>query len=175
MSFENASANHAHTHTICSAVVDVTVGFLMQVDKLVQLLESPIFIRECHPFCQKRRKYMYRPMNPTVPYIPFVFLDLRLQLLEPTDPQHPFLLKSLYGILMLLPQSVAFKILRDRLESVSSLTVGMGVHSQDRSSPKGGKKASEEYAALLSHFEMVQASHAEARRQALKTKSLLAE
>jgi vacuole morphology and inheritance protein 14 len=101
--------------------------------------------------------------------------DLRLQLLEPTDPQHPFLLKSLYGILMLLPQSVAFKILRDRLESVSSLTVGMGVHSQDRSSTKGGKKASEEYAALLSHFEMVQASHAEARRQALKTKSLLAE
>lgn len=28
-----------------SADVDITVGFLMQIDKLVQLIESPIFIR----------------------------------------------------------------------------------------------------------------------------------
>ena len=27
------------------ALVDVTVGFLMQADKLVQLLESPIFLQ----------------------------------------------------------------------------------------------------------------------------------
>ena len=101
-----------------------------------------------------------------------IFIHLRLQLLEPTDPQHPYLLKSLYGILMLLPQSVAFKILRDRLESVSSLTVGMGAHSGERSGGKSSKKASEEYAALLSHFEMVQAAHAEARRQVLKGESL---
>jgi vacuole morphology and inheritance protein 14 len=52
------------------ADVDVTVGFLMQVDKLVQLLESPIFIH------------------------------LRLQLLEVTAPRHYDLLKSLYGLLM---------------------------------------------------------------------------
>lgn len=45
-----------------------------QVDKLVQLLESPIF------------------------------LHLRLQLLDVDSPSYPALLKSLYGILMLLPQ-----------------------------------------------------------------------
>ena len=42
-------------------------GFLMQVDKLVQLLESPIFVL------------------------------LRLQLLDQAAPFHPALLKSLYG------------------------------------------------------------------------------
>lgn len=58
---------------------DTRFGFsfwccLRQVDKLVQLLESPIFLR------------------------------LRLQLLDVDSPSYPALLKSLYGILMLLPQ-----------------------------------------------------------------------
>jgi vacuole morphology and inheritance protein 14 len=52
------------------ADVDVTVGFLLQIDKLVQLLESPIFIH------------------------------LRLQLLEVSSKHHGDLLKSLYGLLM---------------------------------------------------------------------------
>lgn len=56
------------------ADVDVTVGFLMQIDKLVQLLESPIFIH------------------------------LRLQLLEVTTKHHGDLLKSLYGLLMVSTQ-----------------------------------------------------------------------
>jgi len=29
-----------------SADIEVTVGFLMQIDKLVQLIESPVFIRK---------------------------------------------------------------------------------------------------------------------------------
>jgi vacuole morphology and inheritance protein 14 len=58
------------------ADVEVTVGFFLQLDKLVQLLESPIFI------------------------------PLRLQLLEPH--RYPFLLKALYGVLMLLPQVCAW-------------------------------------------------------------------
>lgn len=44
---------------------------------------------------------------------------LRLQLLEPD--RYPFLLKALYGLLMLLPQSSAFATLRNRLSAVSSL------------------------------------------------------
>lgn len=52
------------------ADIDVTVGFLMQADKLVQLLESPIFI------------------------------NLRLQLLEVDAGYHIYLIKSLYGLLM---------------------------------------------------------------------------
>jgi len=73
------------------AEIEVTVSFLMQVDKLVQLVESPIFIH------------------------------LRLQLLEPH--RYPFLLKSLYGLLMLLPQSPAFTSLNIRMESVSTLSM----------------------------------------------------
>ncbi|KAI9472502.1 ARM repeat-containing protein, partial [Coemansia mojavensis] len=65
---------------------DLTVSFLVQLDKLVQLIESP------------------------------VFTFLRLQLLDPA--QHPRLLRTLYGLLMLLPQSSAFAILRNRLSTV---------------------------------------------------------
>eukprot|EP00457_Paulinella_chromatophora_P014154 gb/GEZN01014540.1/.p1 GENE.gb/GEZN01014540.1/~~gb/GEZN01014540.1/.p1 ORF type:complete len:285 (-),score=52.91 gb/GEZN01014540.1/:24-878(-) len=72
------------------ADLDMTVGLLMQLEKLVQLVESPIF------------------------------LHLRLQLLEPH--RYPFLLKGLYGMLMLLPQSPAFSSLRTRLSSVAHLS-----------------------------------------------------
>ncbi|KAM0749868.1 ARM repeat-containing protein [Meredithblackwellia eburnea MCA 4105] len=71
------------------ADLEITVGLLIQVDKLVQLLESP------------------------------VFTSLRLQLLEPE--RYPYLLKAMYGLLMLLPQSSAFATLRNRLNAVSSL------------------------------------------------------
>ncbi|CAN6295950.1 unnamed protein product [Urochloa humidicola] len=66
---------------------DINVKFLVQLDKLIRLLETP------------------------------VFAYLRLQLLEPG--KHTWLLKTLYGLLMLLPQqSAAFKILRTRMKTV---------------------------------------------------------
>ncbi|KAI5481035.1 ARM repeat-containing protein [Pseudohyphozyma bogoriensis] len=71
------------------ADLEITVSLLIQIDKLVQLLESP------------------------------VFTSLRLQLLEPE--KYPYLLKAMYGLLMLLPQSSAFATLRNRLSAVSSL------------------------------------------------------
>ncbi|KAI9503456.1 vacuolar protein 14 C-terminal Fig4p binding-domain-containing protein, partial [Coemansia spiralis] len=64
---------------------DLTVSFLVQLDKLVQLLESP------------------------------VFTPLRLQLL---DASNTLLVRTLYGLLMLLPQSSAFAILRNRLSAI---------------------------------------------------------
>eukprot|EP01126_Amoeba_proteus_P056280 TRINITY_DN7057_c0_g1_i4.p1 TRINITY_DN7057_c0_g1~~TRINITY_DN7057_c0_g1_i4.p1 ORF type:complete len:267 (+),score=44.22 TRINITY_DN7057_c0_g1_i4:434-1234(+) len=70
---------------------EMTVETLVEIDKLVQLLESPIF--------------MY----------------LRLQLLDPE--RYGYLFKSLYGLLMLLPQTSAFETLRNRLNSVASLGV----------------------------------------------------
>jgi len=39
-----------------TADIDASVGFLMQIDKLVQLLESPIFIRILSTLCV----YIYR-------------------------------------------------------------------------------------------------------------------
>ena len=72
----------------------------MQIDKLVQLLESPIFMR------------------------------LRLQLLEVNAPFYPYIMRSLYGLLMLLPQSAAYRTLATRLDTACSLqrnlTAGSG-------------------------------------------------
>lgn len=72
-------------------------GFLMQIDKLVQLLESPVFVH------------------------------LRLQLLDVESPHHAPLLKSCYGLLMLLPQSDAFRSLSDRLTTVCNLRDNLGI------------------------------------------------
>ena len=83
----------------------MTVNMLIQIDKLVQLLESPVFTcrsRATHNDCSL--------MNAT---------DLRLQLLEPE--KYPHLYKCLYGLLMLLPQSSAFAALKNRLNSVSAI------------------------------------------------------
>ncbi|KAG1939112.1 protein VAC14 [Pimephales promelas] len=80
--------NYRHAYDLIQKFGDleVTVDFLMEVDKLVQLIESPIFTY------------------------------LRLQLL---DVEHnPYLIKALYGLLMLLPQSHAFQLLSHRLSCV---------------------------------------------------------
>lgn len=78
------------SRVVCSlGDVDITVNLLVQVDQLVQLLETP------------------------------VFTHLRLQLLDPG--QHPALLKALYGLLMLLPQSSAWATLSARLQCVPVL------------------------------------------------------
>ncbi|KAG4085617.1 ARM repeat-containing protein [Neocallimastix lanati (nom. inval.)] len=89
--------------------LEITVNFLIQVDKLVQLLESP------------------------------VFTYLRLQLLEPE--KYPALFKCLYGLLMFLPQSSAFATLRNRLNSVSSMT-NLMISQGLSSSPLNNKQLS---------------------------------
>jgi len=137
------------------------------VDKLVQLLESPIFIH------------------------------LRLQLLEINTKHHADLLKSLYGLLMLLPQSQAYKTLSDRLVTVSSLQMHVGFanngahagappNAQQPPAPSsvltfGGRKGPPaakgdalaesdrlDYAQLLSRFEQVQEQHTSFRLQVLQ-------
>lgn len=84
---------YQHASSVLQLVVekDIDMRFLFQLDKLVKLLEMPIFSH------------------------------LRLQLLEPG--QYPWLLKTLYGLLMLLPQqSAAFRILKKRLKTVPTYT-----------------------------------------------------
>ncbi|KAL6884580.1 hypothetical protein ACP4OV_010516 [Aristida adscensionis] len=65
---------YSHASSIIQSLgeEDINVKFLVQLDKLIRLLETP------------------------------VFAYLRLQLLEPG--KHTWLLKTLYGLLMLLPQ-----------------------------------------------------------------------
>ncbi|XP_058182359.1 protein VAC14 homolog isoform X2 [Rhododendron vialii] len=80
-----------HASSIIQSMVeeDINVKFLVQLDKLIHLLETPIFAY------------------------------LRLQLLEPG--RYMWLLKALYGLLMLLPQqSKAFRVLKTRLKTVPS-------------------------------------------------------
>nr|CAG8515363.1 5290_t:CDS:10 [Entrophospora candida] len=121
------------------AEIEITVNLLIQVDKLVQLLESP------------------------------VFTYLRLQLLEPD--KYPHLVKCLYGLLMLLPQSSAFASLKNRLTSVSS----MGFLHLMPKSPNDSKKSISKllssrdegirFQDLLTHFKTVQTKHETVRKQ----------
>ncbi|RPB25734.1 ARM repeat-containing protein [Terfezia boudieri ATCC MYA-4762] len=128
------------------ADLDITVNMLIQVDKLVQLLESP------------------------------VFTYLRLQLLEPE--KYPFLYKSLYGLLMLLPQSSAFGLLKNRLNSVSPIgylhIVPRGGNTQATNAPTQsyerptrvkGRAEDIKWMELLDKFRAVQER---ARRQTLQ-------
>lgn len=78
---------------------------LVQIDKLVQLIESPVFT------C------MFRLPQSSLAILSLL-VDIRLQLLEPE--RYPHLFKCLYGLLMLLPQSSAFVSLRNRLNAVNS-------------------------------------------------------
>jgi vacuole morphology and inheritance protein 14 len=133
------------------AAVDMTVSHLMQVDKLIQLLESPIFIH------------------------------LRLQLLEEPTAGGPTLplLKSLYGILMLLPQSTAFTSLKTRLESVAPLVLlvkGLSAPGESKSKTNASSGPAVEQDVLpelLTHFEHIQSKHVARRRRQQKSASLL--
>lgn len=116
------------------AQVDITVGFLMQVDKLVQLLESPIFIQ------------------------------LRLQLLEVSASDHSLLMKSLYGLLMLLPQSTAFVTLSTRLATIATLQQTANGFDNADASDKGPKIEKND---LLASFQHVQSMHLKARQSVL--------
>lgn len=87
------TSNYELAFSIIKELSELEINFqlLTQLDILVQLLESPIFVK------------------------------LRLQLLEPE--RNPFLYKTLYGLLMILPQSSTFTSLKNRLSSVSNISI----------------------------------------------------
>uniref|UniRef100_A0A8B9TRN5 Protein VAC14 homolog n=1 Tax=Anas platyrhynchos TaxID=8839 RepID=A0A8B9TRN5_ANAPL len=128
--------NYKHAYDLIQKFGDleVTVDFLTEVDKLVQLIECPIFTY------------------------------LRLQLLDVKN--NPYLIKALYGLLMLLPQSSAFQLLSHRLQCVPNPEL---MQSADGSRASAGSKRSSasniDYTELLQHFDKVQHKHLEARHQ----------
>uniref|UniRef100_A0A669R081 Protein VAC14 homolog n=1 Tax=Phasianus colchicus TaxID=9054 RepID=A0A669R081_PHACC len=117
--------NYKHAYDLIQKFGDleVTVDFLTEVDKLVQLIECPIFTY------------------------------LRLQLLDVKN--NPYLIKALYGLLMLLPQSSAFQLLSHRLQCVPNPEL---MQSAPASSTI-------DYTELLQHFDKVQSKHLEVRHQ----------
>ena len=135
--------------------IQVTVGLLMQVDKLVQLFESPIF------------------------------LVTRMHLLEPSRLDSSSLLRTLYGLLMILPQGTAFTTLKERLGGVVSLHNGEGRYEsvnenekttrQQKSRPTSGKSSTRAF-----NVDTQFAIYADRQRaikkvwsQSLKTRSLI--
>jgi len=128
------------------AEVEISVGLLMQLDKLIQLIESPVYIH------------------------------LRLQLLEVDMPQHSSLLKALYGLLMLLPQSTAFRTLNNRLSTVSNLRDNLGAVSSDKKEIDAARKALSgtaiDHAVLLAEFDRVTKMHAQIRLKLVQSLSL---
>ena len=83
-----------------------------------------------------------------------IFVSLRLQLLEVDQPFHPNLLKSLYGVLMLLPQSTAFRTLNDRLATVCNLRDNLAA-AQRKDKEKKALPQSNDFESLLEHFDKV--------------------
>uniref|UniRef100_A0A6I8SZB3 Protein VAC14 homolog n=1 Tax=Xenopus tropicalis TaxID=8364 RepID=A0A6I8SZB3_XENTR len=128
--------NYQHAYHLIQKFGDleVTVDFLTEVDKLVQLIECPIFTY------------------------------LRLQLLDVEN--HPYLIRALYGLLMLLPQSSAFQLLSHRLQCVPNPQLMRPGNKQPESS-RASKEAPARIddAELLQHFEKVQKKHLEIRHQ----------
>eukprot|EP01029_Cantina_marsupialis_P026747 TRINITY_DN726706_c0_g1_i1.p1 TRINITY_DN726706_c0_g1~~TRINITY_DN726706_c0_g1_i1.p1 ORF type:complete len:744 (+),score=161.86 TRINITY_DN726706_c0_g1_i1:251-2233(+) len=103
----------AQAYELCSqlisrhfATMTITIAMLVELDKLIHLLESPMFLHvrlslmSCH-----------NEPNPLK----------RKQMLQ----QQQFLLNTLYGILMCIPQSDSFHVLNTRLQSVSALHSSM--------------------------------------------------
>ncbi|KAA6422218.1 MAG: VAC14 protein [Trebouxia sp. A1-2] len=120
---------YSHACDVITAYSHLPMGVevLVQIDRLVQLLETPIFTY------------------------------LRLQLLQPA--RYPDLIRCMYGLLMLLPQSDAFKTLHARLHSVPTMALlklegGLGplqdidLPSQGSLSPNKRSKASRQASQL---------------------------
>ncbi|PVD20795.1 hypothetical protein C0Q70_18956 [Pomacea canaliculata] len=141
MSLCYLTQNYSHACLLLQSFADleVTVDFLKEIDKLVQLIESPIFAY------------------------------LRLQLLDAEN--NPDLIKSLYGLLMLLPQSEAFKLLRYRLECIPHFTLSSSMHMGDSRKKRKGEErplvSKIKFDELLQHFLTVQAKHRDAKRKKL--------
>eukprot|EP00934_Nitzschia_sp_Nitz4_P001784 Nitzschia sp. Nitz4//scaffold112_size70979//65772//68450//NITZ4_005912-RA/size70979-processed-gene-0.123-mRNA-1//-1//CDS//3329533295//1784//frame0 len=126
---------------------DVSVGFLMQIDKLVHLLESPIFVH------------------------------LRLTFLDVESRSHAALLKSIYGILLCLPQGDAFRLLNNRLTAVCNLRDNLGLRPiplslEEEESSRGKSKGAASATVPLSNeklllrYDKVLKMHREANERA---------
>ncbi|XP_071957548.1 protein VAC14 homolog [Antedon mediterranea] len=131
--FLTQNYKHASDIIFYFGELEVTVDFLTEIDKLIQLLESPIFTY------------------------------LRLQLLDGENNQ--YLVKSLYALLMLLPQSTAFSVLRHRLDCIPSreslpktknLKQGIGKKEED-------SRKSIDFVELFQHFKNLREKHSNAK------------
>ncbi|XP_055679622.1 protein VAC14 homolog [Lutzomyia longipalpis] len=123
---------HVSALVVIFGNLEVTVEFLMEIDKLVQLIESPIFA------------------------------SLRLTLIsqDKKSQDAQYLAQALFGILMLLPQTDAFHLLKNRLQCVPMY---WGHATQAEGTQSIEKQSSIDFDALLVHFQKVQQYHHQQR------------
>ena len=95
---------YQHASVVIQSLVeeDMNVKFFVQLDKLIRLLETPIFaylrLQVCLIYLNPKELSPFYSLFFTLLLKPVLFF----QLLEPG--RYPWLLKTLYGLLMLLPQ-----------------------------------------------------------------------
>lgn len=86
-----------------------------------------------------------------------IFTKLRLQLLKPE--KYPYLYKVLYGILMVVPQSNAFKILKNRLNSIGNLnSINLNLFIEKA----GDHSDTKQWDELLDNFREIQSANNQA-------------
>ncbi|XP_012276092.1 protein VAC14 homolog isoform X2 [Orussus abietinus] len=126
--------NYAHACDLVKSFgnMEVSVEFLIEIDKLVQLIESPIFTY------------------------------LRLELLE--RERNEALVRALYGVLMILPQSEAFGTLHRRLAAIPPPTASASATTKT-DSPVSPKHCNVDFEKLLQHFNAVQEKHKEQKHK----------
>ncbi|KAB7505108.1 Protein VAC14-like protein [Armadillidium nasatum] len=112
--------------------LDTSADTLLELDKLIQMIESPIFS------------------------------DLRLRLLCPSENRA--LIEALYGILMLIPQTSSFDLLRSRLACVPPVHL----EGPPRQSKQNRESTKIDFNELLIHFKTTQEKHQQFRREVLK-------
>lgn len=134
------SYTHAAAIVESFAEADVTLPFLLELDQIVQLFESPAFVQQ------------------------------RMQLLRPQ--QHPDLVRAMYGLLMVLPQSHAFALLKSRLSCATKFARFQALQPSDDTAPAPASNSTSaspspepdgyapDYAGLLDNFRQLQRARA---------------
>lgn len=125
--------NHALDLVRVISEQEITIEFLLELDRFVQILESGIFS------------------------------FLRYELLDPEN--NGDLVRAIYGLLNLMPQSSAFKLLNDRLKNLPHNPITTNLPTKKlKKSGVGNKNPKEiDFNELLSHFSSIQAQHEKLR------------
>uniref|UniRef100_A0A1I8PF19 Protein VAC14 homolog n=1 Tax=Stomoxys calcitrans TaxID=35570 RepID=A0A1I8PF19_STOCA len=137
------SQNYQHVSELVNlfADIEITLELLNELDKLVQLIETPIFA------------------------------SLRLTLVSKANncADAQYLAHALFGILMLLPQTDAFNMLKNRLQCIPNYWGQQPINEQHSLQYKSKINFSE----LLEHFKKVQKNHREQRLSQRKRSSVI--
>ncbi|KAL9897553.1 protein VAC14 homolog [Glossina fuscipes fuscipes] len=137
------SYQHVSELVVLFADVEITLELLSEIDKLVQLIETPIFA------------------------------SLRLTLVSKANncADAQYLAHALFGILMLLPQTDAFRMLKNRLQCVPNYWGQQPVNENQSLQ----YKSNIDFVELTVHFKKVQKAHRDQRVQQRKRSFLVNE